>query len=96
MGHFFWPKIATRNLITTCRRQKHLAFVEFGAKMPRGMKKAKIKNAVPLSTGECYVEFTDSTKQLARARKALDLKENEALLVFTDGEREFAVATDVH
>jgi hypothetical protein len=54
------------------------------------MKKAKIKNAVPLSTGECYVEFTDSTKQLARARKALDLKENEALLVFTDGEREFA------
>jgi hypothetical protein len=96
MGHFFWPKIATRNLITTCRRQKHLALVEFGAKMPRGMKKAKIKNAVPLSTGECYVEFTDSTKQLARARKALDLKENEALLVFTDGEREFAVATDVH
>lgn len=96
MGHFFWPEIATRNLITTCRRQKHLALVEFGAKMPRGMKKAKIKNAVPLSTGECYVEFTDSTKQLARARKALDLKENEALLVFTDGEREFAVATGVH
>jgi hypothetical protein len=28
--------------------------------------------------------------------KALGLKENEALLVFTDGEREFAVATDVH
>jgi hypothetical protein len=60
------------------------------------MKKAKIKNAVPLSAGEFYVEFTDSTKQLARARKALDLKENEALLVFTDGKREFAVATGVH
>ena len=43
-----------------------------------------------------YVEFTDSSKQLARARKALGLKENEALLVFSDGEREFAVATDVH
>jgi bifunctional DNA-binding transcriptional regulator/antitoxin component of YhaV-PrlF toxin-antitoxin module len=33
---------------------------------------------------------------LDRARKALGLKENEALLVFTDGEKEFAVATDVH
>jgi hypothetical protein len=70
--------------------------VEFGAKMPRGMKRAKIKTAVPLSAGERYVEFTDSSKQLARARKALGLKENEALLMFTDGEREFAVATDVH
>ena len=50
----------------------------------------------PLSTRECYVEFTGSTKQLAHTRKALDLKENEALLVFTDGEREFAVATGVH
>jgi hypothetical protein len=61
-----------------------------------GMKRAKIKTAVPLNAGERYVEFTDSSKQLARARKALGLKENEALLVFTDGEREFAVATDVH
>jgi hypothetical protein len=60
-----------------------------------GMKRAKIKTAVPLSAGERYVEFTDSSKQLDRARKALGLKENEALLVFTDGEREFAVATDV-
>ena len=49
-----------------------------------------------LSAGERYFEFTDSSKQLARARKALGLKENEALLVFTDGEKEFAVATDVH
>jgi len=57
--------------------------------------KAKLKTAVPLSAGERYVEFTDSSKQLARARKALGLKENEALLVFTDGEREFAVATGV-
>jgi hypothetical protein len=70
--------------------------VEFGAKMPRGMKRAKTKTAVPLSAGERYVEFTNSSKQLARARKALGLKENEALLVFTDGEREFTVATDVH
>jgi hypothetical protein len=61
-----------------------------------GMKRAKIKTAVPLSAGERYVEFTDSSKQLDRARKALGLKENEALLVFSDGEREFAVATDVH
>jgi hypothetical protein len=61
-----------------------------------GMKRAKIKTAVPLSAGERYVEFTDSSKQLERARKALGLRENEALLVFTDGEREFAVATDVH
>jgi len=61
-----------------------------------GMKRAKIKTAVPLSAGERYVEFTDSNKQLDRARKALGLKENEALLVFTDGEREFAVATNVH
>jgi hypothetical protein len=60
------------------------------------MKKVKIKIAVPLSAGERYVEFTDSSKQLSRARKALDLKENEALLVFTDGDREFAVATGVH
>jgi hypothetical protein len=60
-----------------------------------GMKRAKVKTAVPLSAGERYVEFTDSSKQLARARKALGLKENEALLVFTDGEREFAVATGV-
>ena len=59
------------------------------------MKKVKIKTAVPLSAGERYVEFTDSSRQLDRARKALDLKENEALLVFTDGEREFAVATGV-
>jgi hypothetical protein len=95
-GAFFLPKIATRNLITTCRRQKHLALVEFGAKMLRDMKRAKIKTAVPLSAGERYVEFTDSSKQLGRARKALGLKANEALLVFTDGEREFAVATDVH
>ena len=64
--------------------------------MKKGMKKATIKTAVPLSAGECYVEFTDSSKQLARARRALGLKENEALLVFTDGEREFAVATGVH
>jgi hypothetical protein len=64
--------------------------------MPGGMKRVNIKTAVPLSAGEPYVEFTDSSKQLARARKALGLKENEALLVFTDGEREFAVATDVH
>jgi hypothetical protein len=52
-----------------------------------GHERAKIKTAVPLSAGERYVEFTDSSKQLARARKALGLKENEALLVFTDGER---------
>jgi len=52
------------------------------------MKRAKIKTAVPFSAGERYVEFTDSNKQLDRARKALGLKENEALLVFTDGERE--------
>ena len=60
------------------------------------MKRAKIKTAVPLSAGERYVEFVDSSKQLDRARKALGLKENEALLVFTDGEKEFAVATHVH
>jgi hypothetical protein len=88
--------IAGHNLVTSCRRQKYLALVEFGAKMPRGMKRAKIKTAVPPSAGERYVEFTDSSKQLARARKALGLKENETLLVFTDREREFAVATDVH
>jgi hypothetical protein len=78
------------------RQQKYLTLVEFGAKMLRGMERAKIKTAVPLSVGERYVEFTDSSKQLDRARKALGLKENEALLVFTDGEREFAVATEVH
>jgi hypothetical protein len=61
-----------------------------------GMKRAKTKTAVPLSAGERYFEFTDTSKQLDRARKALGLKENEALLVFTDGEKEFAVATDVH
>ena len=60
------------------------------------MKRAKIKTAVPLSAGECYVEFTDSSKQLEHARIALGLKENEVLLVFTDGETDFAVATDVH
>jgi hypothetical protein len=70
--------------------------VEFGAKMLRDIKRAKIKTAVPLGVGERYFEFTDSSKQLDRARKALDLKENEALLVFTDGDREFAVATEVH
>lgn len=70
--------------------------MEFGAKMGGGMKRAKTKTAVPLSAGECYFEFTDSSKQLDRARKALGLKDNEALLVFTDGEREFAVATDVY
>lgn len=51
------------------------------------MKRAKIKTAVPVSDGERYVEFVDSSKQLDRARKALGLKENEALLIFTDGER---------
>jgi len=60
------------------------------------MKRVKIKTAVPLCGGERYVEFIDSSKQLDRARKALGLTENEALLVFTDGEREFAVATAVH
>ena len=69
--------------------------MKFGAKMGGGMKRAKTKIAVPLSAGERYVEFTDSSKQLDRARKALGLKGNEALLVFTDGEREFAVVTDV-
>ena len=59
------------------------------------MKRSKIKTAVPLGAGERYVEFTDSSKQLDRARKALGLKGSEALLVFTDGEREFAVVTDV-
>ena len=59
--------------------------MEFGANMLRGMKRAKIKTAVPLSAGERNVEFTDSSKQLDRARKALGLKENEALLVFSDG-----------
>ena len=33
---------------------------------------------------------------LAEFHKFLQEKENEALLVFTDGEKEFAVATDVH
>ena len=42
------------------------------------------------------MEFGAKMRQLDRARKALGLKENEALLVFTDGEKEFAVATDVH
>ena len=65
-------------------------------KWREGMKRPKTKTAVPLSAGERYFEFTDSSKQLDRARKALGLKENEALLVFTDGEKEFAVATDVH
>jgi hypothetical protein len=60
------------------------------------MKRAKIKTGVPLSAGERYVEFIDSSKQLERARKALRLKDNEALLIFTDGKKEFAVATDVH
>jgi hypothetical protein len=41
---------------------------------------AKTKAAVPLSAGERYFEFTDSSKQLNRARKVLGLKENEALL----------------
>ena len=62
----------------------------------RRVKRTKTKTAVPLSAGERYFEFTDSSKQLDRARKALGLKGNEALLVFTDGEKEFAVATDVH
>jgi hypothetical protein len=48
-----------------------------------------------LNAGERYVEFTDSSKQLADARKALGLKKTEALLVFNDGEREIAVKTDV-
>jgi hypothetical protein len=77
-------------------KQKHLALIEFGAKMGGGMKRAKTKTAVTLSAGERYFEFTDSSKQLDRARKALGIKDNEALLVFTDGEKEFAVATDVH
>ena len=94
-GHFF-VEIAIRNLVASCRRQKHLALLEFGAKVAAGMKRAKVKIAVPLSAGERYVEFTDSSKQLDRVRKALGLKKNEALLVFTDGKREFAVATDVH
>jgi hypothetical protein len=96
MGHFFLPKICdsqfNHNLSTTkipCARG-------IRRKSAAGMKRAKIKTAVPLSAGERYVEFTDSSKQLDRARKALGLKENEALLVFTDGEKEFAVATDVH
>jgi len=55
------------------------------------MKKIKIKTAVLLGAGERYTEFTDSSKQLSRARNALGLKENEALLVLTDGEREFGV-----
>ena len=76
-------------------REKHLALMEFGAKKGGGMKRAKTKTAVPLSAGERYFEFTHSSKQLDRARKALGLKGNEALLVFTDGEKEFAVATDV-
>ena len=92
----FLPKLRPAIESQLAYSKKYLALVEFGAKMPRGMKRAKIKTAVPLSAGERYVEFTDSSKQLDRARKALGLKENEALLVFTDGEREFAVATDVH
>ena len=60
------------------------------------MKHSNLKIAAPLNAGERYVEFRDSSKQLARARKALDLKENEALLVFTDGTREFAVVTSVY
>ena len=70
--------------------------MEFGVKLGGGMNRAKTKIAVPLSAGERYFEFTDSGKQLDRARKALCLRENEALLVFTDGEKEFAVATDVY
>jgi hypothetical protein len=89
-GNFF-AEIASHKLPTTkisCARG-------IRRKNAPGMKRAKVKTAVPLSAGERYVEFTDSSKQLARARKALGLKENEALLVFTDGEREFAVATGV-
>jgi hypothetical protein len=95
MGHFFCRNCDSQfshNLPTTkipCARG-------IWRKNAAGMKRAKIKTAVPLSAGERYVEFTDSSKQLDRARKALGVKENEALLVFTDGEREFAVATDVH
>ena len=71
--------------------------MEFGAKMARGHEKAKDQTAVPpTAPANVTFEFTDSSKQLDRARKALGLKENEALLVFTDGEKEFAVATDVH
>jgi hypothetical protein len=57
--------------------------------------KTQTANKPILEDGERYVEFTDSSNQLASARKALGLKQNEALLVFTDGKRETAVATDV-
>jgi hypothetical protein len=81
---------------TNCRQTKTPCARGIRGKNGRGMKRAKTKTAVPLSAGERYFEFTDSSRQLNRARKALGLKENEALLVFTDGEKEFAVATDVH
>jgi hypothetical protein len=82
--------------VTNCRQTKTPCAHGIRRKSAAGMKRAKTKTAVPLSAGERYFEFTDSSKQLDRARKALGLKENEALLVFTDGEKEFAVATDVH
>jgi len=31
----FFAEIASHNLATTCRQQKHLALMEFGAKVPR-------------------------------------------------------------
>jgi hypothetical protein len=96
MGAFFVAEIASHNSGTTCQQTKTPCAHGIRRKSAAGMKRAKIKTAVPLSAGERYVEFTDSSKQLSRVRKALGLKENEALLVFTDGEREFAVATVVH
>ena len=32
----FFTEIATRNSVTTCLREKHLALVKFSARMPRG------------------------------------------------------------
>jgi hypothetical protein len=90
---FFSPHFRVTNLPT---KKNTLRSWNSAQKCREGMKRAKTKTAVPLSAGERYVEFTDSSKQLDRARKALGLKENEALLVFTDGKKEFAVATAVH
>src|SRR5438309_11053014 len=84
----FLPKLRPAMDSQLAYSKKYLALVEFGAKMPRGMKRAKIKTAVPLSPGERYDEFTDSSKQLDRARKALRLEDNEVPLVFTDGQSE--------
>jgi hypothetical protein len=69
--------------------------VKFGAKC-RGHEKgrrSKLRFHLALAN---VMSNSPIRAQLDRARKVLGLKENEALLVFSDGEREFAVAIDVH